>query len=86
MHDQRTLHLLRRLFVGDTGVQEKQAGAAKMLATANSKKPEGIIDLGIYRYLIHYTLDPRLRKLTTLGHKRSSTEERRAAAKKRQNN
>ena len=86
VHDQRTLHLLRRLFVGDTGVQEKRAGAAKMSATANSEKPEGMMDSGIYRYLMHCTLDPRLGKLTTLGHKRSSTEERRAAAKKRQNN
>jgi hypothetical protein len=68
-YEDRTLHLLRQLYVGQADPKNAARGRAVNSTSSNAAGPEGIIDAGIQRFLMHATLDPRLAKLTLLNHR-----------------
>ena len=69
-HDRLTVHLLNKILVGDSEMQQERVGVASLSGTVTSEKAEGMMNSGIYRYLMHCTFDPRLGKLTVLVQKR----------------
>lgn len=89
-HDDRTLHMLSQLGVGETDtlkVDPRVAEtAAERIRLEETNDCEGMIHSGVYRYLKHATLDPRLAYLTELNHKDMTDVQKKEAQKNRRNN
>jgi hypothetical protein len=85
LHDDMTLHLVSALFCGE-GDSLGEKGIAEFAAKGGDDEAQGVMNNGIYRFLKHATLDPRLGKLTHLNHKDMTREQKKAASKKRKNN
>jgi hypothetical protein len=89
MYRDRTQHLFKQLYVGDTDMVAANAPPKTIQPTIkekNSDVTEGLKDAGVHRYLMHSTLDPRLAALTVRNHKMMGAQEKRAGTKLRRNN
>jgi hypothetical protein len=91
LHDNYTLHMLAALGAGDPGsangadtrIAKTRAELSGLEDTADA---EGSVHSGVYRYLKHGTMDPRLCVLTELNHRDMSALEKAKVAKGRKNN
>lgn len=91
LHDDYTLHMLAALGAGDPGstmgADTRTAKTrAEMSGLEDPADGEGSVHSGVYRYLKHGTMDPRLCVLTELNHRDMSALEKAKAAKERKNN
>ncbi len=89
-YDDRTLHLMSSLYTGALSDVFTPAQLTRTTAhiggLTNLDSTEGIMNNGIYRFMKHCCIDPRLGKLTYLNHREMSKKERQEAAKLRRNN
>jgi hypothetical protein len=89
LHDKLTLHLVDKLGTGqEKGSDRVAETAAVTQGTEEAKKDKesGMIHAGVYRFLKHCTLDPRLGKLTEMNHAGMSKDQKTLASKSRRNN
>lgn len=86
-HDEVTLAMLSRLGMSDSPERKKGKAAetAAVRKGLDDQGEEGFLHAGIFRYLKHATLEPRLSTLTQLNHSEMSAAEKKQASKERVN-
>ena len=89
LHDRLTLHLVDKLGSGkdDTDQHRRVAETTTIVQDVEDPKGESSnVHHSVYRFLKHYTFDPRLGKLTEINHKGITKDQKTIAAKSRRNN